>query len=365
LKFKNIFTHSSLLQASTIIKTLKDNGFKAYFVGGCLRDLYLGVTPKDIDVTTDAKPTEIKKLFKRAYIIGKRFQLVHVYVKNHLLEVATFRQLGEENIENENFNHNIFGTVEEDAFRRDFTLNALYYDPTTDEFLDFCKGVDDLDSKIIKSIGDPEIRFQEDPLRIIRAIRLSAKLNFSISEDDTNAILKFNHLLTQIPSARIFEEFIKFSKTTNLFLILKMLEDFNIKNILCKNINSTDDEIIKIFTENTNNRIKDNKPLNPAFMFAVLLWQEKIISSSKSLTSFSSSLGSLNIPKKITAVMHVIWANQKRFSFTKGKRPFKLLRQPLFRASLDFYELRVKSGLLDNNNLKWWLTFVEENTDNK
>ena len=364
MNLDKIFDSESLSHAKSLIKVLQKNNHKAYLVGGCLRDLYLGINPKDIDITTNATPEQIKKLFKRAYIIGKRFQLVHVYIKNHLLEVATFRQFGNQE-NNEEFNHNIFGTLEEDAFRRDFSINALYYDPINNGFLDYCNGVTDLDNKIIKSIGDPLVRFKEDPLRIIRAIRLAGKLNFEIAAKDKEAIIKLKDLLLNIPSARIFEEFLKLARTMNLYQVLKMLEDFKIKHVICNKINHADDPMVKIFTQNTNDRIASGKTLNPAFMFCILLWNENILKTDKSLFSFSANLGNILIPKKITAVMHVIWLNQKRFLQIKGKKPLKLLRQPFFRASLDFYEIRAQAGLADKELLQWWLDFVKENTIEK
>ncbi len=270
--------------ALKVLNRLNSSGYKAYLVGGSVRDLLLRKSPKDFDVSTNATPNEIRNLFKNARIIGRRFKLVHILYHREIIEVATFRGHVLEN-ENQRTNDkgmlirdNAYGTHEEDAWRRDFTVNSLYYNLQDSSIIDFTGGVSDVEHQQIRMIGDPKLRYQEDPVRMLRAIRFSAKLHFDIVEETAAPIFELNHLITHISGSRLFDEMTKLYQCGEGEFAQQLLLKYGLFNHLFNQTNQLMDSdfpvkaLIALALENTDCRIQQNKPVNPAFIYAVLLW---------------------------------------------------------------------------------------------
>ncbi len=389
--------HRQLSRAALdVIKQLQQAGFDAYLVGGAIRDMFLGLSPKDFDVATNATPEQVKECFKRqARIIGRRFQIVHVRFGREIIEVTTFRGSHEAEDVNPKQNHhsaanshgillrdNVFGSVEEDAIRRDFTCNALYYDPSQDMVWDFTGGIEDIKQGKLKIIGDANTRFTEDPVRMLRALRFAGKLGFEIETDTFNAIAPNRHLLAAIPSARLFDESLKLffhGKSLDTFHELNQhrLIDFLVQDIREYLKSPIYLKLIEIALRNTDRRIKQGKTITPAFLWAVFLWpklmqrqqlvlqQDKIPPTPALHEAASQCISEQNqlaaIPKRFSTTMREIWALQISLERITGKRPLRTISHPRFRAAYDFLLLREESGESATELGQWWTEFQNIN----
>ena len=372
--------------AISIVKDLKDKNFQAYLVGGCVRDLLCGIEPKDFDIATNATPEQIRKTFKASRIIGKRFKLVHVFNRSELIEVATFRS-GEDSSNKGSLvtdhsgkiiRDNIWGTLEEDTFRRDFTVNALYYCPITQKIEDHNDGMRHIHEKVIVSIGDPQKRFSEDPVRSLRAIRFSNKLKFKIDSDIKKAIYDKGHLLSNISNARLFDEFCKIFLSGIAEKNFNKLTSFGLNKYLITTEPGTDEFTSNLITEalrNTDRRLKNNQSVTPGFLVAALLWPQLIEASLQkgeiNLRKFFRSMDRIlrgqqkitAIPRKFHAYIKDIWVLQLKLNSRIGKQPYKTLKHPRFRAAYDFLLIREQANGKDTYLGDWWTDF-QKNDEN-
>lgn len=378
------------INALKIVKRLANHGYQAYLVGGCVRDLLLDKTPKDFDVATSARPDEVHELFRNSRLIGRRFRIVHVTFGNEIVEVATFR--AEHNAEQteRNFSEggmilsdNVYGTFEDDVRRRDFTMNALYYQPETDTLIDEVGGLDDIQDKRIRLIGAPENRFREDPVRMLRAIRFKAKLDFNIDINVERALVNLGYLLKDIPPARLFEEVLKLFMNSHGEASLLGLMEYSLFGWLFPETNSLlrDDphaELIALALASTDARIAEGKPVTPAFVFAALLWLP-FIHEKRSLESaglvpivaaqeagshvIARQLQCTSIPRRFSGPMRDMWQMQERFSARSGRKPEALMRHKRFRAAYDFMVIRNLSGEDLGELVQWWTEYQDANPD--
>lgn len=359
--------------AIKVLYTLKDAGFEGYLVGGCVRDLLLGLHPKDFDVATNATPEQVKALFRSSRIIGRRFQIVHVRFGREIIEVTTFRgphdDVEQQHVSDEGMllRDNVYGTLEQDAWRRDFTVNALYYTVKDFSIVDFTNGMEDLKSKTIRMIGEPGVRFKEDPVRMLRAIRFAAKLGFEIQHDDEvsikNALDENIHLLEAVSSARLFDEILKLFMSGYAEAVYDLLVKENIYQRLFPFSDATQTDFYVAFVRqglvNTDIRIQQEKPVTPAFLFAVLLWPavevlvKQLQQQGASLYDAVMIAGQniieqvnvrITIPKRFRYMMRDIWMLQIRLPNRVGRRAYKTLEQKRFRAGYDFLLLRSQVG---------------------
>ena len=370
----------------SIIKDLQKNNFQAYLVGGCVRDLMCGLEPKDFDIATDATPEQVRKIFKASRIIGRRFKLVHVFNRSELIEVATFRA-GDDSSNNNNLikdtsgkiiRDNIWGDLEQDTYRRDFTVNALYYCPISQKIVGHKDGMKHIHEKSIVSIGDPVKRFSEDPVRSLRAIRFSNKLDFKIDKDIKEAIYEKGHLLSDISNARLFDEFCK------IFLSGMAEKNFNKLSSygLSKYLISTDSErseftrnLIVESLRNTDKRLINGQSITPGFLIAALLWPELIGKSlSKGEINLRKFFRSMDyvlrnqqkitaVPRKFQSYIKDIWVLQLKLHSRIGKQPYKTLKHPRFRAAYDLLLIREKAANEKHSLGKWWTEF-QKNDEN-
>ncbi len=367
-------------QARLIVNKLVAAGYEAYLVGGCVRDLLLGIQPKDFDVATNAHPNEICGLFNNSRLIGRRFQIVHIYFGRDYIEVSTFRAKASTSESTKQNNgrilrDNTFGNIEEDAIRRDFTINAMYYDIKHSQVLDFCNGWKDLADRKICMIGDAETRYKEDPVRMLRALRFRSKLNLTIDDKTQTPIRSLGHLLKDIPPARLFDEIIKLFHSGFAINCYHALHEFNLFKILFPITNDAlnhDEQfslLIHAALENTDSRIQANKSVNPAFIFAILLWRpylQLLDQFNKEGIPFSEGAWAAGrntvldqssvttIPKRFSITICEIWKLQNRFTKISGKKTLRLLSHPRFRAAYDFMCLRVHSGEVEQDSCDWW-----------
>ena len=371
--------------AISIIEDLHKNNFQAYLVGGCVRDLLCGIEPKDFDIATNATPNEIKKIFKASRIIGKRFKLVHIYNRSDLIEVATFRS-GDDRTNDGSLitdqsgkilRDNIWGTLEQDTFRRDFTINALYYCPITKKIEDHNNGIKHIHEKIIVSIGDPKKRFEEDPVRSLRAIRFSNKLQFKIDKSIKEAIYEKGHLLSNISNARLFDEFCKIFLNGMAEKNFNKLSSFGLNKYLILTSPEKNEFTSRLIIEalrNTDNRLKNNQSVTPGFLMAAVLWPEILEKSMKkgaiNLRKFFRSMDQVlrkqqqitAIPRKFHGYIKDIWVLQLKLHSRIGKQPYKTLKHPRFRAAYDFLLLREKAASNKKYLGDWWTDF-QKNDD--
>lgn len=388
--------------ALKVLYRLNNGGYDAYLVGGGVRDILLGVAPKDFDIVTNATPEEIKELFRNCRLIGRRFRLAHIVFGREIIEVATFRghhnstkdentsKVSKQNDEGMLLRDNIYGSIDEDAERRDFTINALYYSAKDFTVHDFANGIADINAKKIRMIGDPETRYREDPVRMLRAIRFATKLNMEISTETKAPIKALSGLLENIPPARMFEEFLK------LFMSGKAEENFDqlraygifkhffplVDQALEQNSEPYLYPFIKQALQNTDTRVNNEQRVTPAFLFAAMLWyplqkQIKQLNETAQLTpqdTFFSAMGeimseqqrSIAIPKRFQGVMKDILILQDKLSRREGKKAYKAFEHPKFRAGYDFLILRAEIESNDSDELstlqelaKWWTDFQD------
>jgi poly(A) polymerase len=375
--------------ALSVLNRLNSAGFQAYLVGGSVRDLLLRHSPKDFDVATNATPPQIKRLFRNARIIGRRFKLAHILFHREIIEVATFR--GHENIDNDTLHKtneqgmlirdNVYGTLEEDAWRRDFTINSLYYDVPSASIVDYTHGFSDINHRLIRMIGDPSARYHEDPVRMLRAIRFAAKLSFDIEAETAQCIRPLSGLIRQVASSRLFEEAVKLYQCGAAQRVQPLLEHHGLFEQLfpqthaLKNTNVPVSELLLLALENTDTRIREDKPVTPAFLFAILLWfplldraaslqREEHVEPLPALEQAMSNIITeqnkvIMIPKRHSLVMREIWILQFRFEKRTGTRAHQLLSHPRFRAAYDLLALRALAGDAPMELADWWTTFQE------
>jgi len=374
--------------AIRVLMRLKQTGHQAYLVGGGVRDLLLGKTPKDFDIVTDAKPEEVRGLFRNSRLIGRRFRLVHVHFGNEIIEVATFRgqhdgQQGDDGqiVNGMIVRDNVFGTLEEDALRRDFTVNSLYYNIDGFAVVDDVGGMADLQAGLLRLIGDPELRYREDPVRMLRAVRFAAKLDFNLEESTEAPVYELGHLLEGVPPARLFEETLKLFFAGYAKHSFELLRRYRLFTFLFPQtedciVNYSDGEIILNFVlrslENTDLRIREGKSVTPAFLFAAFLWGpvvrlksrylERGMSESQAMSAASDAVMSgqsqhVSVPRRFHAAMRDIWAMQDRLIRRAPKRSLRLLGHPRFRAAYDFLLLRSEVGDADEDLAKWWTEY--------
>ncbi|SFW87692.1 polynucleotide adenylyltransferase PcnB [Pseudomonas sp. NFACC10-1] len=381
--------------AVNIVERLQNAGYQAYLVGGCVRDMMLNITPKDFDVATSATPEQVRAEFRNARIIGRRFKLVHIHFGREIIEVATFRANHPQDDEEEDSNQssrnesgrilrdNVYGTLEEDAQRRDFTINALYYDPVSERVLDYANGVHDIRNRLIRLIGDPEQRYKEDPVRMLRAVRFAAKLDFGIEKHSAQPIRALAPMLRDIPSARLFEEVLKLflsghaAPTFEMLVDLELFEPLFPASSKALEYNPTyTHTLISNALINTDLRIKQNKPVTPAFLFAALLWpalpakvlraQERGMPPIAAMQEAAHELiieqcQRIAIPKRFTLPIREIWDMQERLPRRSGKRADLLLDNSRFRAGYDFLLLRETAGEQTEGLGQWWTDYQDCN----
>jgi poly(A) polymerase len=369
--------------AVRVTQALQDNGYKAFVVGGAVRDLLLGVKPKDFDIATNATPEQVKRLFRRAFIIGKRFQIVHVMFGQDLLEVTTFRGAGADNAPKDEHGRvlrdNNFGPQHEDAMRRDFTINAMYYDPASQEVLDYHGGIADIRDKILRIIGVPEARFREDPVRMLRVVRFAAKLQFDIEAETRAPIPVMASLIDNVPAARVFDEMLKLLMSGHALACLQQLRKEGLHHGLLPLLDVVLEQpigmkFVTLALESTDNRVKAGKGVSPGFLFASLLWHQVLEKWTAYRAAGESPIPALHLAaddvldsqteklalqRKIGSDMRDIWSMQPRFERRNGKAPYKLLEHVRFRAGYDFLLLRCESGELDMELGEWWTAFYE------
>ena len=384
---KNLISQAALKTCDGLQKA----GFEAFIVGGAVRDLLLNVKPKDFDVATDATPEEVYKVFRRSRIIGRRFRLVHVLWGQETIEVSTFRGHhmtegdAQTNDSGRIIRDNIFGNLTEDAARRDFTANALYYNPANEEVLDFHNGVADLKSNLLRMIGDPTTRYQEDPVRMLRAVRLSAKLGLKIEKNTEAPIQKLADLLQDVPPSRLFDEMLKLFLSGHAVESISALRAQHLHHGLLPLLDVVleqplGERFVMLALKNTDERIKIGKSSNPSFLFATLLWHEMLVAWDKfnaqgehlipaMYMAMDEVIGvqaqKMAIHNRFTATMKEIWAMQPRFEQRAGKRPYGLLTHPRYRAGYDFLLLRCESGEIDSKIGEWWTMFADADADTR
>lgn len=376
--------------ALKILYRLNEAGHTAFLVGGSVRDLLLKRQPKDFDIATSAHPEEIRRIFKNSRLIGRRFRLVHIYFHDEVIEVSTFRANSIEVTRSEKegempimvSSDNTYGTIEEDAWRRDFTVNALYYGVQNFSVIDYTGGMLDLDQRLIRMIGDPIQRYHEDPVRLLRAIRLSAKLDFHVEAQTEAPLFNLSHLLWHVAPARLFDEMLKLFFEGNAFVTYKSLLHYGYMRVLFPAIfeaikerrQATDTQLIKLAMLATDERFANNQSLNPGFLLAILLWPALQLSLTEQqqksryfYQTFHTAMDELlqkqmktiSIPKRLTAMMRAVWLLQYHLMKRRGKRAYRALSHRYFRAAYDFLELRTKSGEPYQEIVDWWREFQE------
>jgi poly(A) polymerase len=411
-------------RAVKVVQTLTDGGFESYIVGGAVRDLLLGLRPKDFDVATNATPEQVKALFRRAFIIGRRFRIVHVVFGrgrqdrglSEVIEVSTFRAVmdaaaaeqvvgNEKTLRNEDrgagsgsgrnapatghvvdadgrvLRDNVWGPQIEDAARRDFTVNAMYYNPQTEIVVDYHGGLKDAKKKLLRMIGDPETRYREDPVRIIRAVRFAAKLGFEVEPKTRAPIRTMAALLDNVPPSRLFDEMIKLLQTGHSLASLAELRKqglqhgvFPVLDVLMNDVKPHDgrEKFVNLALADTDRRVGEGKPVAPSFMLACMLWHD-VLDGWRQLKArgeapipalqqavdavFDARIGDISGRGKLAADMRDIWLMQPRLERRSGNGPFTLIEQPRFRAGFDFLRLRAEVGEIDAELGTWWEAF--------
>ena len=369
--------------AVRVTSTLQEAGYEAFVVGGAVRDLLLGVKPKDFDIATNATPEQVKRLFRRAFIIGKRFQIVHVMFGQDLLEVTTFRGTTLDNAPKDEHGRvlrdNTFGSQAEDAVRRDFTINAMYYNPANQQVLDYHGGIEDIRAKTLRIIGQPEARYREDPVRMLRVVRFAAKLKFTIEPNTGAPIPVMASLIDNVPAARVFDEMLKLLMSGQALACLQQLRKEGLHHGLLPLLDVVLEQplgakFVTLALDSTDARIHAGKTVSPGFLFASLLWHQVLekwtayrASGEQTIPALhlaaddvlDSQTEKLALQRKIGSDMRDIWSMQPRFERRTGKSPHKLLEHLRFRAGYDFLLLRCASGEIDAELGEWWTAFYE------
>jgi len=378
--------------ALKVLYRLRNAGYHAYLVGGGVRDILLGLKPKDFDVATDAHPEQVRELFRNCRLIGRRFRLAHVHFGREIIEVSTFRASHIDAVDGEGHEEdgriirdNVYGKLDDDVWRRDFTVNALYYNIEDYSIVDYVGGLEDIKKRQLRLIGIPEDRYQEDPVRMLRAIRFAIKLDFSIHPVSEQPIRKLAPLLEEIPEARLFEEFLKLFMSGQSEKTYQQLREYGLFAKLFPQteefLNRGDEFIHKLLTSafrNTDTRLAEDKPVTPAFLLAALLWvpvrdlannheanglSEMDAIHLASDAVISHQISSTSMPRRFTHMARDMWALQVRLKNIRGKRPLKLLTHQRFRAAYDFLLLRTEAGEDIQELASWWTAFQEEHMD--
>jgi len=383
-------------KARSILQALTKAGYEAYLVGGGVRDLLLGLHPKDFDIATSATPEQVKQVLPSTRIIGRRFRLAHVHFGREYYEVATFRAPHDDSDKGQVGDHgriihdNVFGTVEEDARRRDFSINALFYDLESGDVLDFVGAMDDLKKNQLRMIGDPVVRYREDPVRMLRAVRFAAKLNLSIEPATKAPIKELSNLLGNIAPARLFDEVLKLFHGGQAIKTLNELREFDLFRWLFPQaeVSLQEDEagdpekasytrLVHAALKNTDKRIRAGKPVTPAFLFAVMLWKRVREGSAMyqelgnpalqsvhlaASDAFAEQIKALSVPRRFSNMTREIWTMQGRFQFKNTRRVMGFLDNRRFRAAYDFMCLRAQSSEISGDECEWW-TLIQEVDD--
>ena len=377
--------------AVKVTQTLQQAGYDAFIVGGAVRDLALGIGPKDFDVATNATPDQVQKLFRKARLIGRRFQIVHVTFfgkgQPEIIEVSTFRALlenaGEHVAENGRIlRDNVWGSQHEDAARRDFSINAMYYDPATETVLDYHGGMADMQKKTLRMIGDPAKRYREDPIRMLRAIRFAAKTGFTLDAATRAPIAKLGKLIHDVPAARLFDEILKLLMSGYSWAAIQGLKDAGLHHgllplldhILDQSADSKEaNDFVRIALANTDQRIQSGKGVSAGFLFATLLWPDLLSNWKKNIAKGISNIPALHdamdetiasqssgmvIQRRFESDMREIWSMQPRFEKRVGRYPYRLIESPRFRAGYDFMLLRCATGEKNPALGEWWTSFI-------
>jgi len=393
--------------AVRVVKTLQDAGYEAYIVGGAVRDLLVGLRPKDFDVATNATPEQVKGLFRRAFIVGRRFRLVHVIYgrgrEHEQIEVSTFRAYLDNAVDsatvqgNEKTSRseldgkshavdasgrvlrdNVWGPQIEDAARRDFTVNAMYYDPSNQTVVDYHGGIADSKARLLRMIGDPETRYREDPVRIIRVLRFAAKMGYKIEPKTEAPIRKMKALLANVPASRLFDEMIKLLQTGHSLASLEVLKKYGLDrdtfpildaHFLGIASDPGREAFVNRALADTDRRVNEGKPVAPSFLMACIFWHEvaqrwqALREQGEALmpalqqavdATFDARIGDISGRGKLAADMREIWLMQPRFDKRTGSSPAAMLAQPRFRAAFDFMRLRAEAGEVDEALAQWW-----------
>jgi len=378
--------------ALKVLYRLKNAGYSAFIVGGGVRDLLLGRHPKDFDVVTDARPEEVDALFRNCRLIGRRFRLAHVRFGRDIVEVATFRAADaagddDDRLHDESgriLRDNVYGTIDEDVWRRDFTINALYYNIADFTLWDYVSGLEDIKSRTLRLIGDPETRYREDPVRMLRAVRLAAKLEFTIAPEAAEPIPRLAPLLADVPPARLFDEVLKLFHAGHAVRSLELLREYGLFQYLFPRTEEAfrgEDgaaalEFVRMGLANTDQRIQEDKPVTPTFLYAVLLWpviraEAKALEAERyapvlAITEAAHRVVTeqqrhTTLPRRFASPMKEMLAMQPRFENRRGPRAQRLLEHKRFRAAYDFLVLRSRCGEVDPEIAEFW-TRVQEMT---
>ncbi|OOG58877.1 polynucleotide adenylyltransferase PcnB [Polaromonas sp. C04] len=404
-------------RALNVVSTLQQAGFEAYVVGGAVRDLLLGLRPKDFDVATNATPEQVKGLFRRAFIIGRRFRIVHVVYgrgrEHEVIEVSTFRAYldnaaAEQVAGNEKTSRselagmkhavdstgrvlrdNVWGPQEEDAVRRDFTINAMYYDPRNQVVVDYHGGIKDAKKLVLRMIGDPATRYREDPVRIIRAVRFAAKLaplGFKLDPKTAQPLVKSEALLADVPQSRLFDEMLKLLQTGHALATIEQLKLLGLAHgiypLLDVVVERAEQPFVKAALQDTDRRVGEGKPVAPSFLLSCVLWAD-VRDGWRQRTEgrqrqpafpalqdaiddvFNARIGDVSGRGKLAGDMREIWMMQPRFEKRTGSTPYSLVDQPRFRAAFDFMRLRADVGEIDEALAAWWQEFSMANDDER
>ncbi|HCT99157.1 MAG TPA: polynucleotide adenylyltransferase PcnB [Methylococcaceae bacterium] len=382
--------------ALKVLYRLRREGFDSYLVGGCVRDLLLGREPKDFDVVTNAEPEQIARIFSNCRLIGKRFRLAHVCYGRDIIEVATFRKAARDektqaprlNKDGRLLHDNVYGTIDEDVWRRDFTINALYYNIRDFSIVDYVGGMEDHKAGLIRLIGDAGERFREDPVRMLRAVRFAVKLGFRLHHDCEEAIAPHAHLLAGIPPARLYDEISKLFLTGYGVQTFELLRQHGLFAVLFpateKSLQSETSDFPKMMVinalENSDQRIADNKPVTLYFLFAALLWdpmlrraKDKMVKGLPESNAYyeaasevlTQQVRRIAIPRHLTLAIREVWNLQPKFHLRTGAKPSRLMAHPRFRAAYDFLVLRAQSGDVPADVAQWWEAYQHENEPNQ
>jgi poly(A) polymerase len=376
--------------ARKVCAVLQEKGFKAFVVGGAVRDLLIGQPPKDYDVATSATPEEVRAAFRRSRIIGRRFKIVHVMSGPETIEVSTFRasqdaETADTDEHGRVLRDNVFGNQQEDATRRDFTVNALYYDPGTETIVDYHHGVADIQQKTLRMIGDPRTRYREDPVRMLRAVRLAAKLGLTIDPAARTPIREMATLLENVPAARLFDEMLKLLFSGHAMKCLQQLRAEGLHHGLLPLLDvileqPMGERFVTLALENTDERVREDKSVSPGFLFSTLLWHEVLKTWDKKKATgdhsqpalfeamdevLDAQAGKLAITRRIAGDIKDIWALQPRFDKRAGKAPYRVIEQPRYRAGWDFLRLRAQAGEIPMEIVDWWDEFAHAGHDER